>query len=323
MANLVIRLDMRAPDFGAVPEDLYAAALDMADWADAQGFAECMLSEHHGSEDGFLPSPLVLGSAIAARTRRMRIQVSALILALHDPLRIAEDVAVLDNISGGRIELVLAGGFLPQEFEMFGFDMKERGKRVEKGIAVLDQAWSGEPFEYRGAQVRVAPRPVQRPRPPLYLGGSSAAAARRAARLADGFVPAMPDLYAPYLEECAALGREPGPVRTVGSFCLFVSEDPARTWAQIAPHAMHESNGFARWYAQGGTLGPYQNCSSIEELQASGMYQVLTPEEVIGLAEQMGPEVWLYLHPLLGGLDPAVGWESLELLASKVIPHLP
>jgi len=323
MANLVIRLDMRAPDFGAVPEELYAAALDMADWADAQGFAECMLSEHHGADDGFLPSPLVLGSAIAARTRRMRIQVSALILALHDPLRIAEDVAVLDNISGGRIELVLAGGFLPQEFEMFGIEMKERGKRVEQGIAVLDQAWSGEPFEYRGAQVRVVPRPVQRPRPPLLLGGSSVVAARRAARLADGFVPAMPDLYAPYLEECAALGREPGPARTVGSFCLFVSEDPARTWAQIAPHAMHESNGFARWYAQGGILGPYQKCSSIEELQASGMYQVLTPEEVLGLAEQMGQEVWLYLHPLLGGLDPAVGWESLELLASKVIPHLP
>ncbi len=322
MTNWVMRLDMRAPGFGTAPEELYRAALDMVGWADAQGFAQCMLSEHHGAEDGYLPSPLVLGSAIAARTRTLRIQVSALILALHDPLRIAEDVAVLDNISGGRIELVLVGGFLPHEFEMFDYSMKGRGKRVEEGIALLEQAWSGEPFEYRGAQVRVLPKPVQQPRPPLLLGGSSEVAARRAARIADGFVPAMPQLYDAYLDECRKLGKEPGNANAVGSFCLFVSEDPERTWEQIAPHAMHESNSYARWYAEGGTLGPYQPCDSIQALQASGMYQVLTPEETIGLARGVGPEAWIYLHPLLGGLDPRVGWESLELLASKVMPEL-
>ena len=97
MTNWVMRLDMRTPGFGAAPEDLYGTALEMVEWADAQGFAQCMLSEHHGAEDGYLPSPLVLGSAIAARTRTLRIRVSALILALHDPLRIAEDVVVLDG----------------------------------------------------------------------------------------------------------------------------------------------------------------------------------------------------------------------------------
>ena len=119
MTRLTLRLDLRTPPFARCPDDYYRTALDMAEWADAHGFSECMLSEHHGEEDGYLPSPLVMAAAIAARTRRMRIRISALILPLHDPLRIAEDVAVLDRLSGGRIELVCVAGFRPGEFAQF------------------------------------------------------------------------------------------------------------------------------------------------------------------------------------------------------------
>ena len=110
MTRLALRLDMRAPAFAGVPREFYRIGLDMAQWADANGFAECMLSEHHGTEDGYLPSPLVYAAAVASRTQKLRIRISALVLPLHDPLRIAEDTAVLDQLSDGRLDLVLVAG---------------------------------------------------------------------------------------------------------------------------------------------------------------------------------------------------------------------
>ncbi|MBK8309156.1 MAG: LLM class flavin-dependent oxidoreductase [Gammaproteobacteria bacterium] len=200
MTRLTLRFDLRTPPFACCPDDYYRTALDMAEWADAHGFSECMVSEHHGEEDGYLPSPLVMAAAIAARTRRMRIRISALILPLHDPLRIAEDVAVLDRLSGGRIELVCVAGFRPGEFAQFDKPFAARIKLLEHGIATLKQAWSGEPFTYRGAQGSNHSPPAPAPHPPLLLGGSSPQAARRAARIADGFVPAVPELYPIYHE---------------------------------------------------------------------------------------------------------------------------
>ncbi|MBK7520968.1 MAG: LLM class flavin-dependent oxidoreductase [Gammaproteobacteria bacterium] len=157
MTRLTLRFDLRTPPFARCPDDYYRTALDMAEWADAHGFNECMLSEHHGEEDGYLPSPLVMAAAIAARTRRMRIRISALILPLHDPLRIAEDVAVLDRLSGGRIELVCVAGFRPGEFAQFDKPFAARIRLLEHGIATLKQAWSGEPFTYLGRKVRITP----------------------------------------------------------------------------------------------------------------------------------------------------------------------
>jgi alkanesulfonate monooxygenase SsuD/methylene tetrahydromethanopterin reductase-like flavin-dependent oxidoreductase (luciferase family) len=113
MAQWILRLDLRSPAFAGELPALYRTGLDMAAWADAHGFDQCMLSEHHGAEDGYLPSPLVYGAAVAARTERLRLRISALVLPLHDPLRAAEDLAVLDRISGGRLEVVLLAGLDP------------------------------------------------------------------------------------------------------------------------------------------------------------------------------------------------------------------
>ncbi|MBW2268653.1 MAG: LLM class flavin-dependent oxidoreductase [Deltaproteobacteria bacterium] len=322
MAHWILRLDMRAPEFGAAPAALYAAALQMAEWADAQGFDEIMLSEHHGSPDGYLPSPLAMAAAIAARTQRVRIRISALVLPLHDPLRIAEDVAVVDQLSGGRIELVIVGGFLRGEFELFDRPFERRGRSVEAGLALLERAWSGEPFEHEGRRIHVTPRPLQRPRPPILLGGSSEHAARRAARLADGFVPALPGLYPAYEQACRARGRSPAPDRQLGPGCLHVAEDPDAAWATLAPHALHETNSYGRWYAEGVVTGPYEVMEDADALRAAGSYRVVTPDECIALARELGDDVWLFVHPLLAGLDPEEGWKSLELLAAKVLPAL-
>jgi alkanesulfonate monooxygenase SsuD/methylene tetrahydromethanopterin reductase-like flavin-dependent oxidoreductase (luciferase family) len=153
-------------------------------WADANGFDECMLSEHHGTEDGYLPSPLVYAAAVAGRTENMRIRISALVLPLHDPLRVAEDAAVLDHLSTGRFDLVVVAGFRGPEFDQFARSLKTRGKALEEGVEVLRKAWTGEAFDYQGRTVRVTPRPWQTQGPAILLGGASATAAKRAARLA-------------------------------------------------------------------------------------------------------------------------------------------
>ena len=122
-----LRFDFRNPDFaGTTMADRYAAALDMAEWADGLGCVNIAVSEHHGSVDGYLPSPLPMLAAMAARTTNVRFMVAALIAPFHDPLRLAEDLVVLDHLSRGRVDLIVAGGYVHEEFAMFGVPMRER-----------------------------------------------------------------------------------------------------------------------------------------------------------------------------------------------------
>lgn len=322
MAQWILRLDLRSPAFVGDNKSLYPAGLDMAACADEIGFDKCMLSEHHGAEDSYLPSPLVYGAAVAARTRRLKLSISALILPLHDPLRIAEDAAVLDHVAQGRLELVLVAGFLPTEFAMFHQPIAQRGTLLEDHVTVLRQAWRGESFEYRGRTVRVTPRPWQPAGPPLLLGGATPLAARRAARCGDGFVPGVAGLYEIYAATCASLGKPCAPAPVFGPMAIFVSEDPEGTWRRIAPHALHETNSYARWYAEGAIPGPYGHFDDADSLRATGLYQVLTPAQCIDLAHRLGSRGQMFVHPLLAGLDPAIGRETLRLLEDRVLPAL-
>ncbi|MGH9231895.1 MAG: LLM class flavin-dependent oxidoreductase [Acidimicrobiales bacterium] len=319
-AFLALRYDLRAPAFGPPAEALYQAALEQCAWAEDHGFLMATLSEHHGSDDGYCPSPLVMAAAIAGRTRTLRILIAALVLPLYDPIRLAEDLAVLDLASGGRIDIVLGAGYRPEELAMFGRALDERVPLLEEGIAVLRSAWTGEEFEYRGRRVRVTPRPARPEGPGLIMGGATPAAARRAARLGAGFLPVDASLWAPYEEACRALGREAGPPPPVGGpKFIHVADDPDEAWRRIAPHALHETNSYGGWLASADALGPYETSDDADALRARGDYLVLTPDECVERVRTTGS---LLLHPLMGGLDPDLAWESLELVASKVIPRL-
>ena len=171
---------MRAPGFGAPARELYAAALDQVAWADEQGFSIIGLGEHHASPDGYNPSPIPLACAMAARTRRLRVRLSVLLAPLYDPIKLAEDLAVAQLASDGRLLVGLGAGYRPAEFEMFGKRLEDRWAFMEEICSFLRRAWTGEPFEWQGRRVHVTPRPE--PPPPILLGGSSAASARRAAR---------------------------------------------------------------------------------------------------------------------------------------------
>jgi alkanesulfonate monooxygenase SsuD/methylene tetrahydromethanopterin reductase-like flavin-dependent oxidoreductase (luciferase family) len=319
-----LRFDMRAPAAGAPARELYAAALEMAEWGERHGCLAIQVSEHHGAPDGYLPAPLVLASALAARTRRLPIQVAALILPLHDPIELAEQMAVLDLVSGGRVSYVLAAGYREEEFAQLGRSFRERGRRMDVCLEALRRAFGGEPFEFEGRRVRVTPRPGTAGGPALLLGGGSAAAVRRAARfglgiLTQGVPPALEVLYR---EECARAGTAPGPFLnpppdTVSS--AFVAEDPDAAWALIGPYLLHDARSYAAWLEEGAAVSRSAARSVAELRSEGGPYRIFTPEEAVEHVRRRGV---LLLHPLCGGLPPALAWDHLELVAKRVLPAL-
>jgi alkanesulfonate monooxygenase SsuD/methylene tetrahydromethanopterin reductase-like flavin-dependent oxidoreductase (luciferase family) len=166
------------------------------------------LGEHHGSDDSYLPSPLTMAAAIGAKTQHVRL-VPVILGPLYDPIRLAEEMAVVDLISTGRLDPLIGAGYVASEFAMFGKNLDDRVAAQEECVEVLKSAWTGEPFDYRGSRIRVTPRPHQRPRPMITLGGMSAGAARRAARIADRFEAGEPGHWTHYEAECARLGAIP------------------------------------------------------------------------------------------------------------------
>lgn len=324
MAYFGIRFDLRDPGFSGVPlVDRYAAAVDMAAWADRLGFVSLTLSEHHGSPDGYLPSPLPMAAAVAARTERISIQVAAMVAAFHDPLRLAEDAAVVDLISGGRLELVIANGYVADEFAMFGVPMGERVARTTEAIEVLRQAWTGEPFEFRGRTVHVTPTPARPRGPKLALGGSSDAAARRAARLGVSFRPSTNAVWETYRAERIALGgSDPGGFVGGDTTATFLAADADAGWDAIAPYALHEANAYGAWAAAAGADTGYREVADADELRATGQYKVLTPEQLVAQLQEQGEWAFALFHPLMGGIPPELGWQSLQLLEHEVLPQL-
>jgi alkanesulfonate monooxygenase SsuD/methylene tetrahydromethanopterin reductase-like flavin-dependent oxidoreductase (luciferase family) len=319
----LLRFDMRAPvDGPASTRDLYDAAIEMSVWGEEHGAVSLVLSEHHASTDGYLPSPLVLAAAVAARTTSVPIMVAALLVPLHDPVRLAEDMAVLDVISHGRVMYVAGLGYRPEEYAMFGRSLAERGRRMEECLTVLRRAWSGEEFDYDGRAVHVTPPPETPGGPPLMYGGGTPAAARRAARFGlPFFAQAWSErLEQTYRDECARLGNEPGLciVPAPGSATsIFVAEDVDRAWERLGPYMLHDAQMYASWL--GDTAAASKSTAvSIDSLRAeAGPYRILTPEEAVDYVRTYGA---LALHPLCGGCPPELAWESLELVADRVLP---
>jgi alkanesulfonate monooxygenase SsuD/methylene tetrahydromethanopterin reductase-like flavin-dependent oxidoreductase (luciferase family) len=319
-----IRFDFRNPAFaGTTTADRYAAALDMAQWADELGCVSIAVSEHHGSADGYLPSPIPMIAAMAARTNSVRFSVAALIAPFYDPLRLAEDLIVLDNLSKGRVDLIVAGGYVHEEFAMFDVPLKERVARVTEAIATLRAAFTGEPFEYRGRTVQITPTPYSEHGPTILMGGSSEPAARRAARLADGFIPSDPDVWQYYRDEMILLGRpDPGPSLIGPNQVVALAEDPEKGWEQMAPYFLHETNAYGIWQAQDNLANPFRTVSDTDALRTTGQYRVLTPDQLLAELQDL-PFAFALLHPLCGGMPIDLAWSSLRLFEHEVLPAIP
>ncbi|MGW0844016.1 LLM class flavin-dependent oxidoreductase [Streptomyces sp. NPDC002787] len=321
MPVTVVRFNLVEP--GATPASLrarYRAAVEMAAYADERGFSTVQTEEHHGVENNWLPSPFVFAGAVFGATRRIAVTVSAVIGPLHDPLRLAEDIAVLDLVSGGRLVTVAGIGYRPEEYAQFDVDWKGRGKLQDEVLETLLQAWTGEPFAYRGRTVRVTPRPGTEPHPLLLVGGSSKAAARRAARLGLPFFPSahLPELEAYYKERLVEYGTEGWTMMPAAETpLLHVAEDPDRAWAEYGDHFLHEARTYASWQSAGIRSAVRSAAATVAELRAEGVYRIVTPDECVAL----GLDNYV-LHPLAGGMPVEEGWRGLRLFAERVLPRL-
>src|SRR4051794_21795668 len=254
MPVTVVRFNLVEPD--ATRASLgarYRAALEMAAYADEHGITTVQTEEHHGVADNWLPSPFAFAGAVFGATRRVAVTVSAVIGPLHDPLRLAEEIAVLDLVGGGRLVTVAGIGYRPEEYALFDVEWKRRGRLQDELLETLLRAWTGEPFEYRGRTVRVTPRPLTQPHPLLLVGGSSRAAARRAARLGLPFFPSahLPELEASYRTQPAEHGTEGFCMRPAAEPpLLHTAEDPDRVWAEYGDRFLHEAGMYAAWQAK-------------------------------------------------------------------------
>jgi alkanesulfonate monooxygenase SsuD/methylene tetrahydromethanopterin reductase-like flavin-dependent oxidoreductase (luciferase family) len=319
----IIRFNQVQP--GCEPGEMsarYQASIDMAAYADEHGFDMVTLEEHHGVDDGWSPSPLITAGLVFGRCPRIAISVSALLVPLHDPLRIAEDIAVLDLASGGGRLSVIAGiGYRPEEYAQHGKSFRDRGKLMDEALEAMLAAWTGEPFEYRGTTVRVTPKPITPAPHMLMVGGTSKPAARRAARLGLGFSTAdnIPELEAYYQQQCADRGTQGFCFMPAqGFFHVFVHEDPDQAWAKLGRHFLHEATRYSTWQTPDVSSAVHSHAATAEDLRAEGIYRILTPDEAVAL----GPDTPYALHPLVGGMPIDDGWQSLTLFTEQVVPRL-
>ncbi len=320
-AASVLRFDLRRAPFSTVTEaEQYSQLLEMCGWADEHGFAAATIPEHHGVD--FVSAPLTLAGMILARAPRLFVTVNALLVTLHDPVRLAEAVATLDLASGGRFSFVAGLGFRPEEFEMAGLDRARRGALMDECVEVILQAWAGKPFEWRGRTVVATPTPVSPPQHLMQMGGGVRASAARAARFGLSLFtmsadPAVGDMYR---EECKKAGFTNGSFMAPGGpLFVHVTEDPERVWDLIGPYALYDMQTYASWQTPDQDSVAHMRAMSVDDLKASGRWEVVTPDGCVELARRHGSVV---LHPLMGGIPPELGWESLQLFVDEVQPRL-
>ena len=313
---------MRAPGWAGPAGDLYAAAIDMCEWAETRGAVLAVLSEHHGAEDGHLPAPLILASAIAARTRSLAILLAAVSIPLWDPVRLAEEMSVLDLIGRGRVSYAFGVGHRSQEYDHFGIDMTTRGRVADEILAVLGPLVRGDSVEFRGRSVRVTPPCESANGPMVLIAGGSKAAARRAGRYGLGFVSQTdsPGLKEFYEAQCRAHGYKPGitqfPVPGAPT-AVFVAENERavdEAWDVLGPHLLHDAVTAASYRPHDNSVASITRADSAAALrEESGPYRIFTPDEATEFVLSGRP---LPLHPLCGGVPPDVAWPYLERAAA-------
>jgi len=297
----------------------YDTLLEMAAWAETRGCQAVVVSQHHDVEDGYLPSPVPVAAAVAARTSTVPISVAALLVVLYEPVKLAEDLAVVDLISRGRVSYVVGIGYRDEEFALFGVDRGRRGAIVEERIHQLRRLWNGETVEVDGRTAHITPSPYTPGGPLLAYGGGTEAAARRAARLGMLFISESHDsgLERVYVEEAHRSGVAPQGclfADPATPLTVFVADDPDRAWAEIGEYLLIDASSYGRWNAGRTGTASVSSATSVQELETErGAYQIITPDEA---GRQIADGTPLALQPLVGGLPPDVAWRYLEAAAA-------
>jgi probable F420-dependent oxidoreductase len=330
MTRLGVWYDFRNPARWRVPwPQLYQETLDQAAYAEQLGFSSIWLSEHHFSDEGYLPALMAMLGALAQRTSRARLGTAVLLAPLHHPLRLAEDFAVIDQLSGGRLDVGLAPGYKPDEFAVLGVPKRERGARTDETIEILQRAWRGAPFSHAGQHfqfenVVVAPPPVQQPGPPIWVGGNSLAAAHRAARHGVCFMPdsgAGIELYDAYRDHLPAAAAP----RLATNRVLFAAASRAEAWEICGPHFLYQFNAYRQWFSSAGDDDTHGAELTDPSVLSAEHYFVGTPDDILAAIQESQQrlgyqELVFWARP--PGLPVEQATASLELIAKHVLPAL-
>lgn len=291
--------DFRNPERWRRPWDqVYRENLEQITWAEQLGFESVWLSEHHVTDDGYLPSVFPMMAAIAARTETMRIGTSILLGPFQHPIRFAEDVGVLDQLSGGRVEIGLGLGYRQREFELLDVPIGERARRTEQLVETARRVW---------ADGTVTPPPLQQPEPPFWIGGATLAAARRAARLGCNFMPGgsvepkVLDLYRSLWNGEVSI-----------SPAVYVGD-----WDEVAEHFLHSTNRYREW-------GGRELLKRPDQLPRE-RFLVGAPDEVAATIRAIAERTrcdrfFFWARPV--GLSIELANRSLERFAKEVIPRV-
>ena len=249
------------------------------------------------------------------------ILLAAVVLPLCDPVRLAEEMSVLDIVSRGRVAYVFGVGHRREEYEQFGVDYNRRGALADEKLSLLRELLAGKRADHDGRAIIVTPSPVSDGGPRLLIGGGSIAAAERAGRFGLGLLAQAnpPGMQVAYEAACRANGHEPVSiqVREPGApTAVFVAEDVDAAWAEIGPHLLHDAMTAASYRDGEVGVASISPARTVDELRADGRaYRVLTLDEAAARVRAGGR---LPLAPLCGGLPPNLAWPYLERAAEAV-----
>jgi alkanesulfonate monooxygenase SsuD/methylene tetrahydromethanopterin reductase-like flavin-dependent oxidoreductase (luciferase family) len=326
------QLDFRNPPGSSIrAPELYREMLGQAETAEAIGFDSIWLTEHHFTDDGYLPAMMPAAAAIAARTQRITIGTFVLLAPMQHPLRLAEDAAVVDVISNGRLRLGLGLGYRAEEFAGFGVPRSERLGRTLETLEILRRAWTGERFSFDGkyfkfADVRILPRPASRPCPELLWGAGTAKAIRRAAKLDLGFacVGGKREIGI-YLDALKTEGRDPSRYSIINSRVVYVADSEAEAWNDTRDALMYQAELYAKWLSASSGADPSRVLIRPDPDRLKRTSILGPPAFVLRrLAEIVDsvPMTELNVAMQLPGLDPALARRSLERFGREVLPSM-
>lgn len=331
----------RNPEFNRVRwEDLYRTHLDLIVDSEAMGYDNAWLTEHHFVDDGYSPSLLPIAAAVAARTSRIRIGTFLILLPLHNPIRIAEDTATVDLISGGRFDLGVGLGYRRKEFADQGISHTERGARLREGIELIQRLLSDEEVSFEGKfnhlkEIRIVPPALQRPHPPIWLGALAEKVIERAAKMGFHFQVVGPPSMVEHYDAClVAAGRNPQEYNTAQLRWVHVAQSRAQAWETAAQSLHYTASCYAKWFAEAndkpGDDQATVGMPSVDEIIAKQEFDVFGEQAIVGTPEDAREMIADYIsrgrvtHMVLGmalsGLAPHHIRSSMEMFAKDVIP---
>lgn len=310
--------------------DVYAQTLEQVALLDSLGLDLVWFSEHHFVDDGYLPNFVPVAGAVAAITTRTRISTDVALAPFAHPLRLAEDLAVLDQLSNGRMEIGLGLGYAPHEFRTFGIPVSRRVSLTEECAEILRMAWSGERFNYHGKRydfddVLVRPLPVQPGGPPFWLASTSPASVARAVRFDSHLLPQGPRsiVLDPWRDALRAAGRDPEQRRVGIIRSVYVTDDPERDWVWLREAERYRMRVYGRFAEEAGLAGGAALYADRDRIPQ---------RPVVGNVDHCVAELVAFIREF--GFTDVVGWGAvpgeppsrvtpmLERLFTEVVPQV-